>query len=182
MRDRPDEWIQILDELCAGSHVAFLKLNGLITAFLTKLRAYDFQDEWDDLRQEVVLSLIVNVQAGRLHDPQALLAYVQIITRNKVLDRIKRSVSHREKEVLPLDASLDGPLALRTLPTDDGVTDLRTALGDLPRQQQQVLLGVYVEGKTYDTVSAETGIPLGTLKRRLRDGLAVLRRRLQGAG
>jgi RNA polymerase sigma-70 factor (ECF subfamily) len=62
------------------------------------------------------------------------------------------------------------------------VTDLWAALGDLPRQQQQVLHGVYVEGKTYETVSAETGIPLGTMKRRLRDGLAVLRRRLQGAG
>ena len=183
MRDRPEDWIQILDELRAGSHLAFLKLNGLITGYLARLRAYDFQDEWDDLRQEIVLAIITNAQAGRLRDPQALLAYVRIITRNKVIDRFKQSVSHREKESLPLtlDESLDGPLALSIPPTDDGVTDLWAALGDLPRQQQQVIHGVYVEGKTYETVSAETGIPLGTMKRRLRDGLAVLRRRLQGA-
>ena len=130
-----------------------------------------------------MLSIITNVQAGRLRDPQALLAYVRIITRNKVIDRFKQSVSHREKESLPLtlEDSLDGALALSIPPTDDGVTDLWAALGDLP-QQQQVIHGVYVEGKTYETVSAETGIPLGTMKRRLRDGLAVLRRRLQGAG
>lgn len=184
MRDRPEDWIQILDELLTGSHLAFLKLNGLITGYLARLRAYDFQDEWDDLRQEIVLSVITNAKAGRLRDPQALLAYVRIITRNKVIDRVKQSVSHREKESLPLalEESLDGSLALSILPTDDGVTDLWAALRELPREQQHVLRGVYVEGKTYEVVSAETGIPLGTMKRRLRDGLAVLRRRLQGAG
>jgi DNA-directed RNA polymerase specialized sigma24 family protein len=40
-----------------------------------------------------------------------------------------------------------------------------------------VLDGIYRQGKTYETVSAETGIPLGTMKRRLRDALMALRRR-----
>lgn len=183
MRDRPEDWIRIVDELRAGSHLAFLKINGLITGYLVKLRAYEFQDEWDDLRQEIVMSVIANAEAGRVRDPKALLAYVQVITRNKVLDRVKRSVTHRERNSSPLaiDESTDGLLGLGTLPTADGITDLRAALRELPPQQRQVIHGVYVEGKTYEAVSAETGIPLGTMKRRLRDGLAVLRRRLQGA-
>ena len=89
MRDRPEDWIRILDQLRAGDHLAFLKINGLITGFLVKLRAYDFQDEWDDLRQQIVMSVIDNAEAGRLRDPRALLAYVRVITRNKVLDRVK---------------------------------------------------------------------------------------------
>ena len=34
-----------------------------------------------------------------------------------------------------------------------------------------MLEGIYRQGKTYQAVSAETGIPLGTMKRRLRDAL-----------
>jgi hypothetical protein len=34
---------------------------------------------------------------------------------------------------------------------------------------------VYVEGNTYSEAAAATGIPLGSLKRHLREGLATLR-------
>lgn len=181
--DRPEDWIRILEELLAGSDLAFLKLNGLITGYLVRLRAYEFQDEWDDLRQEIVLSVVGNAEAGRLRDPQALLAYVRIITRNKVLDRVKRRVSHREKDTVTfgVDPALDGALGLSVPPPDDARRDLWAALGDLLPQEQRAIHGVYLEGKTYEAVAAETGIPLGTLKRRLRDGLAGLRRRLLGA-
>ena len=46
-----------------------------------------------------------------------------------------------------------------------------------PEEQQRVLHGIYAEGKTYQQVADDTGLPLGTMKRRLRDALATLRRR-----
>jgi RNA polymerase sigma-70 factor (ECF subfamily) len=49
---------------------------------------------------------------------------------------------------------------------------------DLPVEAQRVLDGVYRQGKTYQEVSDEAGLPLGTMKRRLRDALEALRRRL----
>jgi RNA polymerase sigma-70 factor (ECF subfamily) len=55
---------------------------------------------------------------------------------------------------------------------------LRAALAELSVDERRVIEGVYGQGRTYEEVSAETGIPLGTLKRRLRDALGVLRRRL----
>jgi RNA polymerase sigma-70 factor, ECF subfamily len=188
MADRPEDWIRILDRLLEGDHLAFLKLNGLITGYLARLRAYDFQDEWDDLRQEVVLSVFENAQAGRLRDPRALLAYVSIITRNKFVDRLKLRLRRREKETLPWGEELihgtlpQGSSASR----DERAADVWRAVGDLPAEEQRVIDGVYRQGKTYEVVSAETGIPLGTMKRRLRTGLATLRRRLReglaGAG
>ena len=181
MMDRPEDWIRILDRLLDGDHLAFLKLNGLITGYLTRLRAYDFQDEWDDLRQEVVLSVVENAQAGRLRDPRALLAYVRIITRNKFVDRLKLRLRRREKETLPWGEELIQGTLLQgstSLPRDDRAADVWAAVGDLPADEQRVIDGVYRQGKTYEAVSAETGIPLGTMKRRLRTGLATLRRRL----
>ena len=65
------DWLAVLDRLLAGDRVAFLEVNRLVTGFLVQLRAYDFREEWDDLRQEVLLSVVANARAGRLRDPKA---------------------------------------------------------------------------------------------------------------
>lgn len=168
----------MLDRLVAGDHLAFLRVNRLITGFLVQLRAYDFRDEWDDLRQEVVLSIVASARAGRLRDPQAFAGYVRIVTRNKVMDRLKAHLRMREGEHLPWEdevAAADCSEDARA----ESARDVWTAAATLPDEQQRVLNGVYREGKTYETVARETGIPLGTMKRRLRDALVALRRRFE---
>jgi len=179
MPGSPEDWIAVLDGLLAGDRLAFLEVNRLVTGVLTQLRAYDFRDEWDDLRQEVVLSIVANARAGRLRDPQASLGYVVAITRNKFIDRLKRRLRHKERETLPWDDETARALTSPALAAETAA--LRTAVRDLPPDQQRVLDGVYVQGKTYQEVSDETGIPLGTMKRRLRDAVAALRRRLADA-
>ena len=52
-------------------------------------------------------------------------------------------------------------------------------MGELPDDQQRIVEGVYALGKTYREVSRDVEMPLGTLKRKLTQGLAVLRRRLE---
>src|SRR5215510_8312925 len=132
-----EDWSAVLGRLEAGDRTAFLRFQRLVTGFLLELRAFDFEDEWDDLRQEVLAAVIANARAGRLRDPQAFAGYVRIITRNKFFDRLKR----------------------------------------------RRVTGVYVEGLSYEEMSERAGVPLGTLKRRLREGLAALRVRLgEGTG
>ena len=53
-----------------------------------------------------------------------------------------------------------------------------TAAPALTEKQQKALVAVYVEGKTYNEAARDTGIPLGSLKRYLRDGLAALHAQL----
>ena len=171
----PDDWLATLDALLAGDRVAFMKLNRLVTGFLVRLRAYDFRDEWDDLRQEVILSVVASARAGRLRDTQAFLGYVRIITRNKVIDRLKTRLRRHEGETLPWEDATAGADEYDS--HADDVRELWLAVRELSPEQQQVLDGVYREGKTYEAVSADTGIPLGTMKRRLRDALVALRRR-----
>lgn len=174
-----EDWIDVVDRLLVGDRLAFLKVNRLVTGCLTQLRAYDFQEEWDDLRQEVVLAVIGNARAGRLRDPQAFVGYVRIITRNKLMDRLRERMQHKEKESLPWDDATATSAALAPDGGDDvDHVALRSALGELSADERRVVEGVYAQGKTYEEVSAETGIPLGTMKRRLRDALHVLRRRL----
>jgi RNA polymerase sigma-70 factor (ECF subfamily) len=171
------DWPAVVERLCEGDRLAFLELNRLVTGFLAQLRAYDFREEWDDLRQEVVASVVANARAGRLRDPQAFVGYVKVITRNKFVDRLKRQLRHREKETLPWDEE-----TARAVADDPDAPERRAlwqAVSGLPEEHRQIVEGVYREGRTYEEVSAATGVPLGTLKRRLRESVALLRERLR---
>jgi RNA polymerase sigma-70 factor (ECF subfamily) len=181
MTDAPADWIRVVDRLLTGDRLAFLQLNRLLTRFLTQLRAYDFRDEWEDLRQEVIVSVVANARAGRLRDPHKCVAYIRAITRNKFIDRLNRGKVRHEKQSVPWDdetaKSCSRPVAAAA--ESEQTMEIWSAVAGLPVQHQQVVEGVYRQGKTYQEVADDTGIPLGTVKRRLREGLDVLRQRLR---
>jgi RNA polymerase sigma-70 factor (ECF subfamily) len=169
--------VELLERLLAGDRLAFATFNRLVSRFLQQLRAYDFEDEWDDLRQEVLLAAIANTKAGRLRDPKAFVGYVKIITRNKFIDRLQRKKRVHERETLPWD---DETARAAVLPAsaEAELGDAWAAVRELPQEQQRLLEGIYLEGHTYQEMSDRTGVPLGTLKRRLRESFAALRQRL----
>jgi RNA polymerase sigma-70 factor (ECF subfamily) len=101
---------------------------------------------------------------------------VRIVTRNKFIDRLKQRLRWKEKETLPWDDATAH--AMPTPPTELERAALEAAIRELAPDEQRVLDGIYRQGKTYQEVSDHTGIPLGTMKRRLRDALATLRRQL----
>src|SRR5512144_927831 len=100
MSGAPTDWRDVLEGLLAGDRVAIARVSRLVTAVLVQLRAYDFRDEWDDLRQEVLLAVVASARAGRLRDPQAFAGYVRIVTRNKLMDRLKAHLRCRPDETL----------------------------------------------------------------------------------
>ena len=51
----------------------------------------------------------------------------------------------------------------------------------LPPEQRQVLTQVYMQGKTHQQISDETGLPLGTVKSRVRIGLKKMQTLIVGA-
>lgn len=177
------DWSAVVERLQEGDRLAFLELNRLVTGFLTQLRAYDFRDEWDDLRQEVVAAVVENARGGRLRDPKAFVGYVKVITRNKFIDRLKRQMRVREKETLPWDEETARAVAGGEQEVDpEDRRALWAAVEALPDESRRIVQGVYGEGRTYEEMSSVTGVPLGTLKRRLRESVALLRERLGGSG
>jgi RNA polymerase sigma-70 factor (ECF subfamily) len=178
MPEPQTDWIEVVERLAGGDRLAFAQLGRLITGYLARLRAYDFREEWDDLRQEIVLAVVANVRAGRLRDSRALAAYVRVVTRNKFVDRLKQHLRCRADAHLPWDDETARAMAAEE--TDPRVRDLWRAIQDLPEDEQRVIDAVYRQGKTYEQASASVGLPLGTMKRRLRTALMALRLRLGG--
>jgi len=173
----PEDWGGVVERVLAGDPGALARVNRLVTGVLTHLRAYDFRDAWDDVRQEVLAAVVANARAGRLRDPAAFVAYVRAIARNKVMDQLKAHLRCRPGETTPWE---DVAETLPAAEDDPRVREVWAAAETLSADERRVLDGLYREGRTYEEVAVTTGIPLGTLKRRLRDALETLRRRLAG--
>jgi RNA polymerase sigma factor (sigma-70 family) len=173
-----EDWLAALDALQRGDRVALVKVTRVITGYLARFGAYDLRDSWDDLCQEVLMALIASVRKGALREPRAFVSYAGTITRNKLADWLQRNrpTATPVPEGVRDTANPDPPTAG---PADPDIRiDLQRALTMLPDRQRQVMETVYFQGRTYEEASQQLGIPLGTLKRLLTDGLAELRDRI----
>lgn len=184
MSSAREDWAAVLDRLLAGDEVAYLKLSRLVTGFLAGWRAYDFRDEWDDLVQEVLLAVVRGARQGRIRAREATLMYVRRVTHNKYADRLDRHLGRGEGKTLAWEEEGEG--AQTELPHqpahDDEIVGVRLSLEKLPENQRKVVFAVYGQKRTYAQVAADTGIPLGSVKRYLREGLAALKAQYEEAG
>ncbi|GAC1516826.1 MAG: sigma-70 family RNA polymerase sigma factor [Gemmatimonadaceae bacterium] len=104
------------------------------------------------------------------------------IARSRALDRIRALRRSRE------DPDVDGTI-FDTIATDsldpsavaeagDRRAQIVRALGELPKEQREALEFAYFGGLSQTEISDRTGIPLGTVKTRMRLALQKLRDRL----
>ena len=174
-----EDWVGVVRALQGGERVAFRKLARLITNFLIRSRAYDFRDEWDDAIQEVVLAATRAVAEGRLRRSHEVLGYIRNATRNRFVDWLRRRKLGSLDEVAEEHGggiSLPDPVG----PDAAEGLSVRDEVAKLPEKQRLSIVAVYIEGRTYEEAAEATGIPLGSLKRYLREGLATLESRLGG--
>ena len=177
--ERHPNWPDVLARLLEGDRLAFMELGRLVTGFLVRQKVYDLRDEWEDLRQEVVLAVVAAARTGKLREPDALVGFVRTVARNKLADRLGARYRTHEMQGAPWEDVADELVDPSGRNVEDAIraAALWEAVEDLPAQERAAVLGVYLEGKTYEAVAAQTGIPLGTMKRRLRDALIALRAR-----
>ena len=170
------DWMAVLRRLLAGDRLALAQTSRLINGFLAGWNAYDFRDEWEDLVQEVISAAALALREGRLREPQALVGFLKSTARFKYLDRLRSHLGQRRGERLPWAEVVEsGDHAEGQWLGAEGREDLRRALDRIPEKQRAAVIAVYAVGLTYEEAARATGTPLGTLKRRLRDGLAQLR-------
>ncbi len=178
---RTEDWAEVVDRLLEGDREACLQISRLVTGFLAGWRAYDFRDEWPDLVQEVLLVVIKVAREGKIQNREASFAYIRTVAHHKFVDHLRRHLRRSEDQSLPWgDTTRAEGFEAESGGAPEEILDLRLAMEKLSDRQRTIVAGVYGEGKTYEQVAQETGTPLGTLKRHLRDGLAKLRAHFAG--
>ena len=104
-------------------------------------------------------------------------AWLYTILRNKLVDQWRRrspAATVEEEQLAVLSSEGTGP-------GREVALSLRQALTDLKPEQRQALELAYFGGLTYEETAARLQLPLGTLKSRIRTGLALLRQTLDSA-
>lgn len=106
-------------------------------------------------------------------------AWIARVARNRALDLARSRAMHAERELsesLPEEDALEDSALARI----DGER-ARRALALLPAEQRELLELGFFGGATQAQIARQTGLPLGTVKTRMRAGLRRLRSTLEDA-
>jgi RNA polymerase sigma factor (sigma-70 family) len=168
-----------------GDRAAFARIFAFygprVKAYLRRLGAEDAVAE--DLTQDVMLTIWHRSQQFD-RSRAALSTWVYTIARNKRIDALRRE---RRPDFDLEDPALAGEGG-ESAPRGDQFAEAQQtrrvvmrAVEQLPAEQAQLLRIFYFEEKPHSAIADELGLPLGTVKSRLRLALAKLRILLNGS-
>lgn len=139
----------------------------------------------ESLAEDVVIETFEYVwNRAQAFDPArgTVRAWVAMIARSRALNLLERRA--RVARALPLEAAdqvVAASSANGSLPADRGrAPEVDSALDRLPGTQRTLIEGAFFEGLSHSDLAKRTNLPLGTVKSRIRLGLARLRQLLQG--
>jgi RNA polymerase sigma-70 factor, ECF subfamily len=106
----------------------------------------------------------------------SLAGWLAVVARNRAVDGLRRRKPTDPVEEVDLASSANlADDAERNIMMDK----IRTHLEKLPRDQQSPLELAYFEGLSHSEIAERTGVPLGTVKTRIRSALISLREAVQ---
>jgi RNA polymerase sigma-70 factor (ECF subfamily) len=111
-------------------------------------------------------------------------AWLLAIVHHRAIDHVRRR-SYREERQQALDAVADPPDSADTWEQARQSVEgqhVREALEHLPPDQRRSITLAYFGGYTHDEIARLLGVPLGTVKGRLRIGLQKMRGYLDKQG
>ncbi|WP_438810808.1 sigma-70 family RNA polymerase sigma factor [Sinisalibacter lacisalsi] len=132
----------------------------------------------EDIVQEVMLTVW---RKAHLFDPERaqVSSWIYQIARNRQIDVIRKEARPVPEALANEDESDDGPDAGQVIALEQETDKLRQALEKLAPAQREMIERAYLGDLTHTEIREATGLPLGTIKSRIRLGLERLRHELK---
>jgi RNA polymerase sigma-70 factor, ECF subfamily len=171
--------------MAAGNHAALAKCYDAIgpAVFSLAVRMLRDRPAAEDVTQDIFIQ--VWRQCGNYDTTRGSAeAWVMMIARTRILDRLRsRAAGVVLKSVG--DNLPDAPDA-EDWPDDlaishEDAVNVRVALAALPDDQKQAIKLAFFDGLTHVEIAAKVGVPLGTIKTRIRLGLLKIKEKLGSA-
>ncbi|HYY70146.1 MAG TPA: sigma-70 family RNA polymerase sigma factor [Terriglobales bacterium] len=126
----------------------------------------------EDVLQDVFLGLWCKPEAFD-SARGALAPWLAVIARNRALDHLRQLPPAGDFEQVVV--SVPGKIGTTT-ETAVTVRKVREVLATIPAQQREALEMSFFDGLTHSEIANKTGVPLGTIKGRIRAAVAAVQR------
>lgn len=150
----------------------FERYAGRIKAFA--LRGGASAQDADEIAQDVMVSVWRRAASYR-PERAAVSTWIYAIARNRRIDLIRRTRRPAPDPNDPLFQPDPQPDALRGLAAIEREARLRAGLAALGPEQREVLVAAFFDGLSHGEVAERLGLPLGTVKSRIRLAFGHLR-------
>lgn len=168
--ERRHRMAELLRRIADGNDVdAFQQLY---LAFGPRLKSYMMRqgadaDTAEELAQETLLAVW---RKARLYAEEkgSASTWIYTIARNLRIDRLRREFVWQELPDGHDETASDDPAPDEAVSDMERQTRVRKALSGLPQDQHEVVALSYLEGLSHSEIADKLGLPLGTVKSRMR--------------
>lgn len=175
--------VSLMQLVQGGDHDAFATLYDELAGvvFGTVKRVLRDPAMSEEVAQEVFVELWRT--AARFDPGRATVATWAItVARRRAVDRVRREQSQRDR----IERSATHRTPYDPLPDDTVVASIEAervsrAVAELPDEQRQVIEMAFIDGDSHGVIADRLGLPLGTVKGRVRLGLKKLGGKLGAA-
>jgi len=155
----------------------------LYEAYGPRVKAYMMRKGADagtaeDLAQETLLT-VWRKAALYAGDRGSMTTWVFAIARNLRIDKLRREVPWQELPEGRLAEASSEPLPDEAVAEKERQERVQAALAGLPPEQKEVVSLAYVEGLSHSEIAERLGLPLGTVKSRMRIAYQKIRQALE---
>ena len=176
--ERIDHVADLLARIVDGDQTAFARLYDMLASrvFGLILRVLVDRSQSEEVLQEVFLEVWQSADRFAPNRGQGR-SWILTIAHRRAVDRVRSAQSSTDRDVRAGFRDLEVP--------HDGVAEqvelriegerVAGALSRLTEAQREALTLAYYGGYSQSEIAALVGVPLGTIKTRMRDGLSRLR-------
>ena len=171
---------RLVKDVAAGSTEALARLydRHAGTVFGLARRILNRLEDAEEVVQDVFTQIWR--EAGKYERGRATVAgWVVMLARARAIDRLRSRNARPDQRGADSSVMVDVPSTgwspeQVTISAED-VREVRGALAELPDVQRSLVELAYYEGLTHSEIATKTGVPLGTVKTRIRTAMATLR-------
>ena len=173
--ERKNQERELVAAMAAGDADALRSLTARYARMLTAL-AYRFLHDESDAEEIAADVLWQAWREAGLFDPAkgSVTAWLVTIARSRAIDRLRAKSARRPPQQAQVqEAPAQDPAA--ELETVERSSIVKSALVELDPRERDLLELAYFTDLSQSEIAARVGIPLGTVKTRMRTGLSKLR-------
>ena len=178
IEDSRQNLVNILTDIAKEEETALTQLYDLTSAKLFGICIYICGDKTaaEDILQEVYLK-IWHRAAQYQDNGNSPISWLAVIARNTAIDWCRKNGNEPKGDdaVMEIIAD-DAPLADKAIESREQGERILDCLEQIGEQQSAHIRSAFFGGNTYEALAKKSGVPLSTIKSRIRRGLQRLRK------